>query len=301
MHSTKPEGTQTFLSIPVFLFSSLICSFTLPSLSLSLSMFTMWSSLVDDDDNGSSKRVSCSPSTSSTCSSHPPFSPSSPIPDSSPKKTMDEVWKDLSLSSLHHHSISTVNNATTNTHHAFRSTLLQDFLARPSNMDPLRTGTSTADPSSAGAATPFASPLPPPPTLLSLNSLPDFHCIDDTDPMKPHSHLHNNATAATPYLYPPFNVLAAASPEYPSFRKKRPRGSDDNSGDRRHKRLIKNRESAARSRARKQAYTNELELEVAHLIEENARLKRLQQKFCPEASAQLPKKHTLYRTSTAPF
>ncbi|CBI19920.3 unnamed protein product, partial [Vitis vinifera] len=193
---------------------------------------------------------------------------------------MDEVWKDLSLSSLHHHSISTVNNATTNTHHAFRSTLLQDFLARPSNMDPLRTGTSTADPSSAGAATPFASPLPPPPTLLSLNSLPDFHCIDDTDPMKPHSHLHNNATAATPYL---------------------PRGSDDNSGDRRHKRLIKNRESAARSRARKQAYTNELELEVAHLIEENARLKRLQQKFCPEASAQLPKKHTLYRTSTAPF
>ena len=252
MHSTKPEGTQTFLSIPVFLFSSLICSFTLPSLSLSLSMFTMWSSLVDDDDNGSSKRVSCSPSKSSTCSSHPPFSPSSPIPDSSPKKTMDEVWKDLSLSSLHHHSISTVNNATTNTHHAFRSTLLQDFLARPSNMDPLRTGTSTADPSSAGAATPFASPLPPPPTLLSLNSLPDFHCIDDTDPMKPHSHLHNNATAATPYLYPPFNVLAAASPEYPSFRKKRPRGSDDNSGDRRHKRLIKNRESAARSRARKQ-------------------------------------------------
>ncbi|GFP94206.1 protein fd [Phtheirospermum japonicum] len=50
-------------------------------------------------------------------------------------------------------------------------------------------------------------------------------------------------------------------------------------GDRRHKRMIKNRESAARSRARKQAYTNELELEVAHLLEENAKLKKQQQQF----------------------
>nr|CAD1830538.1 unnamed protein product [Ananas comosus var. bracteatus] len=44
--------------------------------------------------------------------------------------------------------------------------------------------------------------------------------------------------------------------------------------DHRKKRLIKNRESAARSRARKQAYTNELEQEVAHLLDENSRLRR---------------------------
>jgi len=37
--------------------------------------------------------------------------------------------------------------------------------------------------------------------------------------------------------------------------------------------MIKNRESAARSRARKQAYTVELEAELNHLKEENARLK----------------------------
>ncbi|KAG6647188.1 hypothetical protein CIPAW_07G061800 [Carya illinoinensis] len=43
--------------------------------------------------------------------------------------------------------------------------------------------------------------------------------------------------------------------------------------------MIKNRESAARSRARKQAYTNELELEVAHLMEENARLKKQQEQI----------------------
>lgn len=44
--------------------------------------------------------------------------------------------------------------------------------------------------------------------------------------------------------------------------------------ERRQKRMIKNRESAARSRARKQAYTNELENKVSRLEEENARLRR---------------------------
>lgn len=42
--------------------------------------------------------------------------------------------------------------------------------------------------------------------------------------------------------------------------------------ERQQKRMIKNRESAARSRARKQAYTVELEAEVSQLKEENARL-----------------------------
>ncbi|XP_054783949.1 ABSCISIC ACID-INSENSITIVE 5-like protein 2 isoform X2 [Prosopis cineraria] len=44
--------------------------------------------------------------------------------------------------------------------------------------------------------------------------------------------------------------------------------------ERRQKRMIKNRESAARSRARKQAYTNELEIKISHLEEENERLRR---------------------------
>ncbi|KAI9071187.1 hypothetical protein K1719_046849 [Acacia pycnantha] len=41
----------------------------------------------------------------------------------------------------------------------------------------------------------------------------------------------------------------------------------------RQMRMIKNRESAARSRARKQAYTVELEAELNQLREENAHLK----------------------------
>ncbi|XP_022753764.1 ABSCISIC ACID-INSENSITIVE 5-like protein 1 [Durio zibethinus] len=45
--------------------------------------------------------------------------------------------------------------------------------------------------------------------------------------------------------------------------------------ERRQRRMIKNRESAARSRARKQAYTVELELELNQLKQENAKLKLL--------------------------
>lgn len=175
----------------------------------------------------SSTMSSKSPSSSSSWSSHP-----SPFP-SSARKTMDEVWKDLSLFSFHHHSLSSINGATTtNTH-------LQDFL------DPLTPTTAAA-----------SDPSPPPPILLTLNTRPNFHYLDDSHHMAArHSDLCNNAAATPtvgPYVIPPFNVLATASPLLPSSRKKRPRGSEDNPGDRRRKRLIKNRESAARSRARKQ-------------------------------------------------
>ncbi|KAG5083942.1 hypothetical protein JHK84_053980 [Glycine max] len=44
--------------------------------------------------------------------------------------------------------------------------------------------------------------------------------------------------------------------------------------ERRQRRMIKNRESAARSRARKQAYTVELEAELNQLREENSQLKQ---------------------------
>ncbi|XP_021996299.2 ABSCISIC ACID-INSENSITIVE 5-like protein 5 [Helianthus annuus] len=48
--------------------------------------------------------------------------------------------------------------------------------------------------------------------------------------------------------------------------------------ERRQRKTIKNRESAARSRARKQAYTMELEAEVSELKQKNQKLKRKQVK-----------------------
>uniref|UniRef100_A0A1D1XUN6 ABSCISIC ACID-INSENSITIVE 5-like protein 2 n=1 Tax=Anthurium amnicola TaxID=1678845 RepID=A0A1D1XUN6_9ARAE len=72
--------------------------------------------------------------------------------------------------------------------------------------------------------------------------------------------------------------------------------------ERRQKRMIKNRESAARSRARKQAYTNELENKVSRLEEENERLKK--QKEMEKILYAIPPpepKFRLRRTSSAPF
>ncbi|XP_058077593.1 ABSCISIC ACID-INSENSITIVE 5-like protein 3 [Magnolia sinica] len=72
--------------------------------------------------------------------------------------------------------------------------------------------------------------------------------------------------------------------------------------ERRQKRMIKNRESAARSRARKQAYTNQLETEVSNLRKKNTLLKK-QTEFntlLPSNQTQEPT-YQLRRTSSAPF
>ncbi|CAM0950388.1 unnamed protein product [Alopecurus aequalis] len=72
--------------------------------------------------------------------------------------------------------------------------------------------------------------------------------------------------------------------------------------DRRQKRMIKNRESAARSRARKQAYTSELEGKVACLEEENKRLKREKELDMLLKSAPPPEpKSQLRRTRSTSF
>ncbi|XP_074570634.1 ABSCISIC ACID-INSENSITIVE 5-like protein 2 [Curcuma longa] len=76
----------------------------------------------------------------------------------------------------------------------------------------------------------------------------------------------------------------------------------DRLSERRQKRMIKNRESAARSRARKQAYTNELENKVSRLEEENERLKK--QKELDQILMDLPvpePRYQLRRTSSAPL
>ncbi|GLT58933.1 hypothetical protein SLA2020_317880 [Shorea laevis] len=81
--------------------------------------------------------------------------------------------------------------------------------------------------------------------------------------------------------------------------------------ERRHRRMIKNRESAARSRARKQAYTMELEAEVAKLKEENRELKKKEAEVMEKRKNQAMemmknmqqggKKRCLRRTHTGPW
>ncbi|KAL3620899.1 hypothetical protein CASFOL_035811 [Castilleja foliolosa] len=63
----------------------------------------------------------------------------------------------------------------------------------------------------------------------------------------------------------------------------------DKATQQRQKRMIKNRESAARSRERKQAYTEELETLVAQLEEDNARLLKEEAEMNKERYKQLIK------------
>ncbi|CAD6218313.1 unnamed protein product [Miscanthus lutarioriparius] len=72
--------------------------------------------------------------------------------------------------------------------------------------------------------------------------------------------------------------------------------------DRRKKRMMKNRESAARSRARKQAYVRELERKVQMLQDENEslRVKYDQLRVSVEVAVPIVRK-TLQRMPSAPF
>ncbi|XP_019155884.1 PREDICTED: bZIP transcription factor 27-like [Ipomoea nil] len=117
-------------------------------------------------------------------------------------------------------------------------------------------------------------PPHPPATALSLNTHP---ITPPALPPTPHHHFHT---------------------------RKRPPETDGDDDDRRHhERLIKNRESAARTRARKRAYTYQLEMKIAHLKRENDKLRRQKEKLSMEVSAGMPskKKNKLSRTLTAPF
>ncbi|BFG39335.1 hypothetical protein CerSpe_256090 [Prunus speciosa] len=287
------------------------------------------------------KRVASSSTNSSWSSSSPsPFSQQT-FSLQTPQRTMEEVWKDINLASL---SETTPNRRSSLLQHInlpqgthdpnFRN--LQDFLARPfSHNEPPVSLVSTPT-EQATLNSPASPPLPPPapPPVLSLtNSGSDhFQLFYVSDPLirppssefHPHHHQSNpnniSSSVSNSFSASPFESLAASSSGLPSFGKRAFPDSDhsNSGGDRRHNRMIKNRESAARSRARKQecicliipicfsslffkAYTNELELEVAHLMEENTRLKRQQEQLCFAAASQQPKKHNLHRSSTAPF
>ncbi|KAF5955905.1 hypothetical protein HYC85_008761 [Camellia sinensis] len=112
------------------------------------------------------------------------------------------------------------------------------------------TTTPTPPPSPTAAAAAFVCLAPPadaPATVLSLSSRSgsDFHYIESSD----------RIISSHP-LFKSQSNGGSGSPSFvssiPSFCKKRASQNDDNSGDCRHKRMIKNRESAARSRSRKQ-------------------------------------------------
>nr|QAT79480.1 FD2 [Bambusa tulda] len=80
------------------------------------------------------------------------------------------------------------------------------------------------------------------------------------------------------------------------------RHSGGSGDDRRSIRMMRNRESALRSRARKRAYVEELEKEVRRLVDENLNLKKQCKELKREVAALvLPTKSSLRRTSSTQF
>ncbi|XP_076950679.1 protein FD-like [Bidens hawaiensis] len=192
---------------------------------------------------------------------------------------MEEVWKDINLSTT------TTNHHTTTAGKGYRGFVLQDFLAKPFSSN--ETPTIVSSPG-------YGSPSPPP-QLLNLNSGPDqLNFLTEDEPFDQVLASANSSSGLLGTNIGGMRILPATD-------------RAASGGDRRHKRMIKNRESAARSRARKQsillprAYINELENEVERLKEENARLKRQQQQLQVAITSQMTKKRGLQRTLTAPF
>ncbi|KAL6216283.1 hypothetical protein ACLB2K_009506 [Fragaria x ananassa] len=197
--------------------------------------------------------------------------------------TMEDVWKDISLASLCDHSSpgAAGSSATRNDPAGVRGFIFQDFMAAAS--------TKLAPSSLATDLGP-----PPPANLLSLSSSGSDHfqqyqvhnssATTSTNSAPPNLAKPNpdSTTRPSSSLISFSNKSALEALGSSSYCKKRAveEENGENSRHVRHKRMIKNRESASRSRARKQAYTSELELKLELLKEENARLRMQQQKFC---------------------
>lgn len=110
--------------------------------------------------------------------------------------------------------------------------------------------------------------------------------------------------------YPETQMTMSTSPlmggtssdtQTPGRKRRAPDEVTERTVERRQKRMIKNRESAARSRARKQAYTHELENKVSRLEEENERLRRQKELEVLPSIPPPEKKYQLRRTSSAPI
>ncbi|XP_073101903.1 protein FD [Elaeis guineensis] len=245
----------------------------------------------NNSGHGSSSRIVSSSSTRSS-----PSSTSSILPQT-PRRTMEEVWKDISPATLHqekplaplmettqshphhhnhhHHRHLHLHRAHPTASPSFRTMILQDFLSGPC---------STVSPAAAAME---HIPLPPsspplPPTTLSLNSGLELRCLSggggagggggggsllgnarsrscsNSNESRDNGQAHKNGHGGS--FMPSYFSDAVIGPPSPagffSFcAKKRmmPEGPVID-GDRRYKRMIKNRESAARSRARKQAH-----------------------------------------------
>ncbi|RZB95786.1 G-box-binding factor 4-like isoform X2 [Glycine soja] len=196
----------------------------------------------------SSKVVSTNPdlprnsSSSSSSSSTSPISPlSSLLSDLHPMddilksispKSVDDVWNDIVTGATVHDAVSA-----TTTDNADAAMTLEDFLTKAIREEDVR----------------GAPPPPPPPPPSSFLPFP----------------ADGSSSSVEPFAN---GVSAAPSNSVQKGKRRAVEEPVDKATLQKQRRMIKNRESAARSRERKQAYTSELEYLVHQLEQENVQL-----------------------------
>ncbi|CDY53679.1 BnaC04g52290D [Brassica napus] len=206
------------------------------------------------------------------------------LPRGLSKKTVEEVWREIqhdkngSSGNPHGERIDNNNN---NKQPTLGEITLEDLLLK------------------AGVVTETVLPQ----TVVNVAS---------NEPWVQYHHPQHQQQGFMPYpvcemqeMVSPMNMMMGDAPQAHGRKGAAPSGGDivERVVERRQKRMIKNRESAARSRARKQqAYTHELEIKVSSLEEENEKLRRLKEveKILPSEPPPDPK-WKLRRTSSASF
>ncbi|XP_039063292.1 ABSCISIC ACID-INSENSITIVE 5-like protein 2 isoform X2 [Hibiscus syriacus] len=224
------------------------------------------------------------------------------------KKTVDEVWKDIQQSKIDGEKKSRERQPT------LGEMTLEDFL--------IEAGVVTEASTDENVGAPIAEVDPSVAPQFAQHSQwmqypqpPQYHHPQQSimgiympaQPMPQPLALVTPGVMDVPYpenqVSLPSPLMGTLSDTQTSGRKRgSPEDIVEKTVERRQKRMIRNRESAARSRARKQAYTNELENKVSRLEEENERLRKQKEldKMLPSAPPLEPK-YQLRRTSSGPF
>ncbi|XP_017254788.1 ABSCISIC ACID-INSENSITIVE 5-like protein 2 [Daucus carota subsp. sativus] len=231
------------------------------------------------------------------------------LPRDLSKKTVDEVWKDIQQGQ--NKNSTRMSNRERNS--TFGEMTVEDFL--------VKAGVVTEGGKASGpvfGVEPVALPQQSSPQTPWLNyQIPSTHQPTQQQNMlsvfmpgnivQPSLSLSSNTILdvynETQMTISPSPLMGTLSDTQTPGRKRNASGDVvEKTVERRQKRMIKNRESAARSRARKQAYTHELENKVQRLEEENERLRRQKEAENLLPCVQLPEpKYQLRRTSSADF
>ncbi|KAK4856356.1 hypothetical protein QYF36_016655 [Acer negundo] len=208
------------------------------------------------------------------------------------KKTVEEVWSEIQKDQPLHKLDNISNREPPQRQQTFGEITLEEFLIKAGVVQ----GTSKTSQQKIAS--------PPPPPIQNNNT-----CLDANYGMGPtmglgfstHPNVANNYIVNGYAAYPIYaptrrNAGAEMLPNNGDQSTEKSLGMGEAGGlnnnkkriidgppevviERRQRRMIKNRESAARSRARKQAYTVELEVELNQLREENEKLKQIVKEY----------------------